>query len=79
MMDASPVTGNISETDVIIDFGRYVGLSVSEVAKNDPDFYSQLIEDKDHFAIRRVRDKTFRLYVNPLNKSDLRTRTPLFP
>jgi hypothetical protein len=70
MSEASPITGNLSENDVIIDFGRYVGLSVSAVAESDPDFYRRLIEDKDHFAIRRGRDKTFRLYVNPLAQLD---------
>ena len=70
MADASPITGTLNEKDVIIDFGRYVGLSVSDVAKNDPEFYQRLIEDKDHFAIRRGKDKTFRLYVNPLTQLD---------
>jgi hypothetical protein len=36
----------------------------------DPDFYQRLCSEKDNFAIRRHRDKTFRLYVNPLFSVD---------
>ncbi|MGE4232938.1 MAG: hypothetical protein AB7F43_06360 [Bacteriovoracia bacterium] len=66
MAISSPVTGVIEETQVIIDFGAYEGRTVSEVAEIDPDFYQKLVEQKEHFAIRRHRDKTFRLYINPL-------------
>lgn len=62
----SPVTGIISENEVIIDFGKYEGMTVSQVADTDPEFYNVLSSQKDNFAIRRHRDKTFRLYMNPL-------------
>ena len=65
---ASPLTGVIEENNVILDFGQYVGHSVSEVKLIDPDMYEQLCKEKenDNIAIRRNRDKTFRLYMNPL-------------
>jgi broad specificity phosphatase PhoE len=68
----SPVTGIIDEKLVIIDFGKYEGRSVSEVAELDPLFYDRLVAEKESgiFAIRRHRDKTFRLYVNPLSNMD---------
>ena len=66
MARVSPLTGIIEESQVFIDFGRYEGRTVSEVADADPEFYQRLIEQKEHFAIRRHRDKTFRLYINPL-------------
>lgn len=66
MANGSPVTGIIEENLVIIDFGKYEGKTVSEVAEIDPEFYQKLSDQKDNFAIRRHRDKTFRLYVNPL-------------
>jgi hypothetical protein len=70
MANGSPLTGIIEEAQVIIDFGRYEGKTVSEVAELDPDFYQRLIETKENFAIRRHRDKSFRLYVNPLFSVD---------
>ena len=70
MAHNSPVTGIIEEQDVIIDFGKYEGMTVSEVARLDPDFYNRLASEKEGFAIRRHRDKTFRLYVNPLQQID---------
>lgn len=70
MANGSPITGIIEETQVIIDFGKYEGRSVSEVAELDPPFYQRLVDQKDNFAIRRHRDKTFRLYVNPLFSVD---------
>lgn len=68
----SPVTGIIEEHLVLIDFGKYEGRSVQEVAELDPDFYQRLATEKESgvFAIRRQRDKTFRLYINPLSKID---------
>jgi broad specificity phosphatase PhoE len=70
--DNSPVTGVIEENLVILDFGKYEGKSVEEIAKLDPDFYEKLASEKENgvFAIRRQRDKTFRLYVNPLSNMD---------
>ena len=68
----SPVTGVIDEKLVIIDFGKYEGRSVSEIAEADPVFYDRLASEKENgvFAIRRHRDKTFRLYINPLSNID---------
>ena len=68
----SPVTGVIDEELVIIDFGKYEGKSVHEVADLDPLFYEKLANEKETgaFAIRRHRDKTFRLYINPLSNID---------
>jgi hypothetical protein len=68
----SPVTGIIDEANVIIDFGKHEGKSVKEVSGVDPDFYSSLVDEKGEgvYAIRRHRDKTFRLYLNPLAQMD---------
>ncbi|MBS1960144.1 MAG: hypothetical protein JST80_11775 [Bdellovibrionales bacterium] len=68
----SPITGIIDESNVILDFGKYEGKTVREVANIDPEFYSSLIDDKSEgvYAIRRHRDKTFRLYLNPLAQMD---------
>jgi broad specificity phosphatase PhoE len=70
--NGSPVTGVIEESLVIIDFGRYEGKSVEEVAELDPDFYERLSAEKENgnFAIRRHKDKSFRLYINPLSEMD---------
>jgi len=68
----SPVTGIIEEQLVIIDFGKYEGKSIQEIAELDPLFYQKLASEKENgaFAIRRHRDKTFRLYINPLSNID---------
>lgn len=68
----SPITGIIDENMVIIDFGKYEGKSIQEVAELDPAFYDRLVTEKENgvFAIRRHKDKTFRLYVNPLSNID---------
>jgi hypothetical protein len=68
MSIVSPLTGVIEESDVIVDFGQYEGQSVMDVKTADPDLYQQLVQEKenDNIAIRRNRDKTFRLYMNPL-------------
>lgn len=70
--DYSPVTGIIEESQVIIDFGKYEGKSVQELSSLDPTFYDKLAQEKENgvFAIRRHRDKTFRLYINPLSEVD---------
>ncbi len=67
-MQPSRVTGIIDEDLVFIDFGKYQGRRVSEVAQLDPDFYENLASQTEvgSFAIKRHKDKTFRLYVNPL-------------
>ena len=69
----SPVTGIIDESIVILDFGKYEGKSVKEVSSTDPEFYTTLADDKGEgvYAIRRHRDKTFRLYLNPLAQMDV--------
>ena len=68
----SPVTGVIDENQVILDFGKYEGRSVRDVLELDRDFYDSLAGERDRgtFAIRRHRDKTFRLYINPLSNMD---------
>lgn len=68
----SPITGVIDEEIVVLDFGKYEGKTVKAVADLDPEFYAQLVNEKDKgvFAIRRHRDKTFRLYINPLSPMD---------
>jgi hypothetical protein len=68
----SPITGIIDETKVIVDFGKHEGKTVSEVSQLDPDFYTSLVDEKGEgiYAIRRHRDKTFRLYLNPLAQMD---------
>jgi hypothetical protein len=70
--NGSPVTGIIDENLVIIDFGKYEGKTVQEIAELDPMFYDRLATEKENgvFAIRRHRDKTFRLYINPLSNID---------
>ena len=72
MADSSPITGVIDENRVVLDFGKYEGQTISDVLELDPDFYQSLIRQKESgaFAIRRHRDKSFRLYVNPLSKMD---------
>ncbi len=69
---SSPVTGVIDESLVIIDFGRYEGRTVRDIGEVDPSFYQQLATEKEKgiFAIRRHRDKSFRLYMNPLSSLD---------
>lgn len=70
--NGSPVTGVIDEKLVIIDFGKYEGMSVSDIAAVDRAFYDRLATEKENgvFAIRRHKDKTFRLYINPLSNMD---------
>jgi hypothetical protein len=70
--NGSPVTGIIEENLVIIDFGKYEGKTVREIAELDPTFYQRLSAEKENgvFAIRRHKDKTFRLYINPLTQMD---------
>jgi hypothetical protein len=69
----SPITGIIDERNVVIDFGKYEGKTVFEMSEMDPDFYQKLASEKENgvFAIRRHRDKTFRLYINPLTQMDV--------
>ena len=64
--DISPLTGIIAEDRVYIDFGEHEGKSILEVADTLPDFYSYLIEEKNvgKCAIKRVKDKSYRLHVS---------------
>jgi hypothetical protein len=68
----SPITGIIDESQVIVDFGKHEGVSVKDLQTLDPEFYGRLAGEKGEgvFAIRRHRDKTFRLYLNPLAQMD---------
>ncbi len=70
--NGSPVTGVIDEGQVIIDFGKYEGKTVEEIAELDRAFYDRLAAEREEgvFAIRRHKDKTFRLYINPLSDID---------
>ena len=67
--EISPVTGIIEEDKVVIDFGEFEGKSVLEIADTRPDFYDFLVQQKEqgNFAIRRTRDKIFRLYVQQIH------------
>ena len=64
--EVSPLTGIIAEDRVVIDFGEFEGKSVLEIADTRPEFYQFLLEQKEtgNFAIRRTKDKIFRLYVH---------------
>jgi hypothetical protein len=65
MQQVSPLTGVIAEEQVVIDFGDFEGKSVLEISETEPEFYDYLIQQKNlgNFAIRRSKDKIFRLYV----------------
>lgn len=64
-IDISPLTGILEEDRVYIDFGEHEGKSILEVADTLPDFYDFLIDKKGSgmCAIRRCKDKCFRLYI----------------
>jgi len=68
----SRVTGIIEEALVVVDFGKHEGKTIKQVAESDPEFYEQLANERETgmFAIRRQRDKSFRLYLNPLSSRD---------
>lgn len=63
--EVSPVTGIIEEDQVFVDFGEHEGKSILELSDTDPEYYEFLIETKNqgNCAIRRTRDKIFRLYM----------------
>ena len=65
IQEQSPITGILAEDEVVIDFGEHEGKSVMEVSDTDPEFYDYLkdLREKGSFAIRRSKDKIFRLYV----------------
>ncbi len=64
--EISPLTGIMAEDRVYIDFGEHEGKSILEVADTMPEFYDYLIDKKNTgcCAIRRSKDKSFRLYVS---------------
>jgi hypothetical protein len=68
----SPITGILDESEVILDFGKHEGRTVKDLQFLDPELYAFLAGEKadGSFAIRRHRDKTFRLYLNPLAQMD---------
>jgi broad specificity phosphatase PhoE len=76
-MQPSRVTGVIDEDLVFIDFGKHEGRRVSEIAEIDQEFYESLAKQTETgmLAIRRHKDKKFRLYLNLLNKTE--SKAPL--
>ncbi|MCK5883451.1 MAG: hypothetical protein KAG61_07165 [Bacteriovoracaceae bacterium] len=64
--EVSPVTGIIEEDKVYVDFGEHEGKSILEIADTQQDFYDFLIDRKNtgRCAIRRTKDKVYRLYVS---------------
>jgi hypothetical protein len=64
--EISPITGIIEEDKVFIDFGEHEGKSLLEINDTEPDFYQFLIDKKGEgsCAVRRSKDKSFRLYVS---------------
>jgi hypothetical protein len=66
IQETSPITGILEEDRVFIDFGEHEGKSVLEIADTLPLYYDFLINQKNDgmCAIRRCRDKIFRLYVS---------------
>lgn len=63
--EQSPLTGILKEESVVIDFGEHEGKSVLQINDENPEFYSFLVEQREqgNFAIRRSKDKVFRLFV----------------
>ena len=61
----SPLTGILAEEQVVVDFGEYEGKSVMDIAETEPEFYQFLLKQKEigNFAIRRTKDKIFKLYL----------------
>jgi hypothetical protein len=64
--EISPLTGILEEDKVYVDFGEHEGKSILEIADTEPDFYDFLIEKKNtgFCAIKRIKDKSYRLYVS---------------
>ncbi len=64
--EISPVTGIIEEDRVFLDFGEHEGKSLLEIADTEPNYYEYLIDKKNDgkCAIRRSKDKIFRLHVS---------------
>ena len=65
LKEISPLTGILTEDSVVIDFGEHEGKSVLQINDENPEFYSYLVSQREegNFAIRRTKDKIFRLYV----------------
>lgn len=63
--ELSPLTGILKEETVVIDFGEHEGKSVLQINDENPEFYSFLVEQREqgNFAIKRSKDKIFRLFV----------------
>ena len=63
--ETSPLTGILEEDKVFVDFGEHEGKSILEIADTCPDYYEFLINAKNdgRCLIRRIKDKSFRLYV----------------
>ena len=63
--EVSPLTGILEEDRVFVDFGEHEGKSILEVSDTIPDFYNYLINEKSlgKCAIRRSKDKSFRLHL----------------
>ena len=66
--ELSPVTGILAEEHVVIDFGEHEGKSVLQISDETPDFYQYLIaaREEGNFAIKRAKDKSYRLFVSQL-------------
>lgn len=66
LQEISPITGILAEDKVFLDFGEHEGKSLLEIADTEPEYYHFLIEKKVEgmCAIRRSKDKIFRLYVS---------------
>ncbi len=64
--EVSPISGIIEEDKVFLDFGEHEGKSLLEIADTEPNYYEYLIDKKNdgQCAIRRSKDKIFRLYVS---------------
>ena len=64
--EISPITGILAEDQVFLDCGEHEGKSLLEIADTEPDYYQFLIDKKDdgYCAIRRTKEKIFRLYVS---------------
>lgn len=70
LKESSPLTGVIAEDAVVIDFGEHEGKSVLEVSDTHPVYYHYLVEQREqgNFAIKRTKDKIFRLYCHGSNR-----------
>jgi hypothetical protein len=67
-IETSPLTGILLEDQVFLDFGVHEGKSILEIGDVYPEYYNYLMEEKDggNFAIRRCKEKIYRLYVHEI-------------